>query len=345
MGLIGCTGIGQTIAQNQSQPSAPVRAEDARLTVPNYSGIRVDGSSTVYPISDLVAKAYRQAKGNKADEIDVKFSGTSGGFRKFCAGETDINDASRPILKEEIEACSKAGVRFYELPIAFDALTLVVNPQNTWAKDITVAELKKIWEPAAQRKITNWKQVRDSYPNQPLKLYGPGKDSGTFDYFNEVTTGKPKESRTDYTASEDDNVLVAGVSKDPGALGYFGFAYYEAKQNQLKALAVDYGKGKGAVLPSREAVEKAQYRPYSRPLLLYVNMVAAQRKPELLDFVTYYVENAKDLSSKAGYIPLPDEGYRLTKLHFYQGKVGTVFEGKPQPDLTISGMLRKQATF
>jgi phosphate transport system substrate-binding protein len=345
IGLMGCTGSPQVAESSQSQPSAAVRAEVAKLVVPNYSGIRIDGSSTVYPISDLAVKEYRQEKGNKVGEIDVKFSGTSGGFRKFCAAETDINDASRPILKEEIEACGRAGVRFYELPIAFDALTLVVNPQNTWAKDITVAELKKIWEPAAQGKITNWKQVRDSYPNQPLKLYGPGKDSGTFDYFNEVTTGKPKESRTDYTASEDDNALVAGVSKDPGALGYFGLSYYEAKQNQLKALAVDYGKGKGAVLPSRETVEKAQYRPFSRPLLLYVNMTAAQRKPELLAFVTYYLKNAENLSSKAGYIPLPEEGYRLTNLHFYQGKVGTVFEGRPQPDLTVSGMLRKQATF
>jgi phosphate transport system substrate-binding protein len=341
--FIGCARSNPTPEVNSA--SVPVRSEMSNPVVPSYSGIKIDGSSTVYPISDLVAKEYRKEKGNQADQIEVKFSGTTGGFRKFCAGETDINDASRPILKEEIEACGKAGVRFYELPIAFDALTLVVNPKNTWAKDITVAELKKIWEPGAQSKITNWNQVRASYPNQPLKLYGAGKDSGTFNYFNEVTTGKPNESRADYTASEDDNELVAGVSQDPNALGYFGLSYYETKQNQLKALAVDDGKGRGAILPSRERVEKAQYRPFSRPLFIYVNITAAQRKPELQAFVAYYLKNARRLVTTAGYIALPEEGYHLTNLHFYQGKVGTVFDGQPQPDLTIGELLRKQATF
>ncbi|BAY59052.1 periplasmic phosphate-binding protein of ABC transporter [Leptolyngbya boryana NIES-2135] len=344
VGLVGCTSSNQATDSNPSQSSTPVRADVPNPVVPTYSGIKIDGSSTVYPVSEVAAKEYRKEKGDKAGAIDVKFSGTSSGFKKFCAGEIDINNASRPILKEEIEACGKTGVRFYELPIAFDALTLVVNPQNTWAKDITVAELKKIWEPAAQGKITNWNQVRASYPNQPLKLYGAGKESGTFNYFNEVTTGKPNESRTDYTASENDNELVAGVLKDPNALGYFGLSYYEAKQNELKALAVDY-EGRGAVLPSRETVEKAQYRPFSRPLFIYVNITAAQRKPELQAFVTYYLDNAKRFVTQVGYIPLPDEGYRLTNLHFYQGKVGTVFDGVPQPDLTISELLRKQAVF
>ncbi|MBD1847326.1 PstS family phosphate ABC transporter substrate-binding protein [Cyanobacteria bacterium FACHB-63] len=343
-GLIGCTSSNQAVDPNP-QAATPTPSEIANPVVPGYSGIRVDGSSTVFPITDRMAKEYRKEKGGQAGAIDVKFSGTGGGFRKFCAGETDINNASRPILKEEIEACGKAGVRFYELPIAFDALTLAVNPQNTWAKDITVAELRKIWEPAAQGRITNWKQVRDSYPDLPLKLYGAGKDSGTFDYFNEVTTGKPKESRTDYTASENDNELVAGVSKDPNALGYFGLSYYEAKQNELKALAVQYKAGESAILPSRETVEKAQYRPFSRPLFIYVNITAAQRKPELQAFVSYYLKNAKRLVTTVGYIPLPDEGYHLTNLHFYQGKVGTVFEGVPQPDLTIAELLRKQAVF
>ena len=343
-GIAGCTTSNPATDSTQSQ-AATAPQEVKNPVVPSYPGIRIDGSSTVFPISELMVKQYRQAEGDKAGTIDIQFSGTGGGFKKFCAGETDINNASRPILKEEMEACGKVGVRFYELPIAFDALTLVVNPRNTWAKDITVAELKKIWEPAAQGKITNWKQVRDSYPDRPLKLYGAGKDSGTFDYFNEVTTGKPKESRTDYTASEDDNELVAGVLKDPNALGYFGLSYYEAKQNELKALAVDDGKGRGAILPSRETVEKAQYRPFSRPLFIYVNITAAQRKPELQAFVEYYLKNAKQLVTQVGYIPLPDEGYQLTTLHFYQGKVGTVFEGVPQPDLTIAQLLRKQAVF
>jgi phosphate transport system substrate-binding protein len=345
LGVAGCTSSNQATDSSQSPSSTSVRAEVVNPVVPTHSGIKIDGSSTVYPISDLMAKEYRREKGDTAGTIEVQFSGTGGGFKKFCAGETDINNASRPILKAEMEACGKAGVRYYELPIAFDALTIVVNPQNTWANDITVEELRNLWSPAAQGKITNWNQIRASYPNRPLTLYGAGKDSGTFDYFNEVLTGKPKESRTDYTASEDDNELVAGVSKDPNALGYFGLSYYEAKRNELRALAIDDGKGRGTVLPSRETVEKAQYRPFSRPLFIYVNITAAQQKPELQAFVEYYLKNAKQRVMQVGYIPLPDEGYQLTNLHFYQGKVGTVFEGVPQPDLTIAELLRKQATF
>lgn len=343
LGSTGCTPNPAT--ESNASQVVPTPQDVTNPVVPSYRGIKIDGSSTVFPIAELMVKEYRQAKGDQAGTIEIQFSGTGGGFKKFCAGETDVNNASRPILKEEMEACGKAGVRFYELPIAFDALTLVVNSQNTWANDITVAELRKIWEPAAQGKITNWKQVRASYPDRPLKLYGAGKDSGTFDYFNEVTTGKPKESRTDYTASEDDHELVAGVLKDPNALGYFGLSYYEAKQNELKALAVDDGKGRGAILPSRETVEKAQYRPFSRPLFIYVNITAAQRKPELQAFVEYYLKNAKQVVTQVGYIPLSDEGYQLTNLHFYQGKVGTVFGGVPQPDLTIAELLRKQAVF
>ncbi len=343
-GLIGCSTSNQTADSNQTQATT-TPLEVSNSAFPTARSIQIDGSSTVFPISDAIAKEYTKSKGNSAVPIDVKFSGTGGGFRKFCAGETDVSNASRPILKEEMEACNRKGVRYIELPIAFDALTIVVNSQNTWAKDITIEELKKAWEPAAQGKITNWKQIRASYPDRPLKLYGAGKESGTFDYFNEVTSGKPKESRTDYTASEDDNVLVAGVSKDPNALGYFGFSYYEAQPNQLKALAVDYGKGKGAVAPSREGVEKATYQPFSRPLFIYVNAVAAQQKPELQEFVLYYVRNARRVSEAVQYIPLPNEGYRLSELYFYRGKVGTVFEGVPQPGLTIAELLRKQAVF
>ena len=343
-GLIGCSPSNPTADSNQTQ-TATTPPEVSNPAVSTERGIQIDGSSTVFPISDAIAKEYKKSKGDSTEPIDVKFSGTTGGFRKFCAGKTDISDASRPILKEEMEACNQKGVRYIELPVAFDALTIAINPQNTWAKDITIAELTKVWEPAAQGKITNWNQIRASYPDRPLKLYGAGKDSGTFDYFNEVTNGKPKESRTDYTASEDDNKLVAGVSNDPNALGYFGFSYFEDKQNQLKALAVDYGKGQGAVAPSREAVEKATYRPFSRPLFIYVNALAAQQKPELQEFVLYYVRNAKRVSEAVNYIPLPDEGYRLSELHFYRGKVGTVFAGVPQPDVTIEELLRKQAVF
>ena len=304
--------------------------------------IKIDGSSTVYPITDAMAKEYQNTHSKKA-QITVKFSGTSGGFKKFCDGETDISNASRPIRPDEMEACNKAGIRYYELPVAFDALTVVVNPKNDWAKDITTDELKKIWEPAAQGKITRWNQIRPNWPNRPITLYGAGKDSGTFDYFTEAIVGTAKASRTDYTASEDDTVLVQGVIKDENALGYFGFAYYEDNQSQLKAVAID--RGKGAVLPSREAVEKAQYNPLARPLFIYVNYNSAQKKVEVRNFVEFYMKKAPTLVSSVGYIPLPKQGYQIIYQHFYNGKVGTVFGGKAQLDSTIEELLRKQATF
>ena len=309
--------------------------------------IKIDGSSTVYPITNALAAKYQATQANKQQanrvKVALEVSGTGGGFRKFCEGQTDISNASRPILKDEMALCNRNNVRYYELPIAFDALTVVVNPQNNWAKDITVAELKKIWEPAAQGKITKWNQIRASWPDRPLTLYGAGKDSGTFDYFTEATVGQIKASRVDYKASENDNELVQGVSSDPNALGYFGFAYYEANPNQLKALAVD--NGKGAVLPSRIAVEKAQYQPLSRPLFIYVNFKSAQNKPEVRDFVEFYLKLAPTSVSSVGYIPLPDEAYHLNSVHFHAGKVGTVFAGNEPLNLTLGELLRKQATF
>jgi phosphate transport system substrate-binding protein len=304
--------------------------------------IKIDGSSTVFPITDAIAKEYNKTKQNKAD-VQVAFSGTSGGFKKFCAGETDISNASRPINAAEMKACDKNGVRFVELPMAFDALTVAVNPQNTWAQDITRAELKKLWEPAAEKQITKWNQIRPEWPDRPINLYGAGKDSGTFDYFTEATVGQPKASRNDYTASEDDNVLVQGVAKDPNALGYFGFGYFEDNQDKLKALAID--NGKGAILPSRETVEKAQYQPLARPLFIYVNVRANQMKPELREFVKFYLNNAKRIVENANYIPLPEEGYHIAKIHFESGKVGTVFEGKSELNLTIGELLRKEKKF
>jgi phosphate transport system substrate-binding protein len=304
--------------------------------------VSVDGSSTVFPITEAIAKAYNQAQGDQV-KVTAEISGTGGGFKKFCTGETDINDASRPISQAEMAMCDQGVVRYIELPIAFDALTVVVNPKNTWVKDITVPELKTIWEPAAQGKITNWQQVRASWPNQPLRLFGPDKDSGTFDYFTEVVVGKDGGSRTDYVASEDDDTLVQGVEQDPNALGYFGFAYYEAQQSKLKAVAID--SGKGSVLPSRPAVEKAQYQPLARPLFIYVNAKAAQEKPQVRSFVEFYLKNAPQVVSTVGYIPLSVEGYHLASVHFERGKVGTVFGGQPQPNLTLAELLRKQAKF
>lgn len=336
--LVGCAGPESVSTdanqptKGRSQPNFPILATDR---------IAIDGSSTVYPITRAIADQYRQIQ--PAAAIGVEFSGTSAGFRKFCAGETDISNASRPILVSEIEACNQAQVRFIEIPIAFDALTIVVHPSNSWAKDITIAELKQIWQPAAQGKITNWQQVRAGYPDRPLALFGAGKDSGTFDYFNEVLTGMPKQSRTDYTASEDDDALVQGIATNPNALGYIPFAYYEANQERLKPLAVD--SSQGPVLPSRSTVEKAQYQPFSRPLFIYVNFSAAQKKPEVRAFVEYYLDQAPTAATTVGYVPLPKEGYHLARVQFQRGEVGTVFEGVPQPDVTIAELLRRQTVF
>ncbi len=304
--------------------------------------IKIDGSSTVYPISNAIAQEYAKSKGSKV-KVDVQFSGTRGGFNKFCTGETDISNASRPILLQEAKVCANSGVPYIELPIAFDALTLAINPKNDWAKDITLEELKKVWEPAAEGKIKNWNQIRSSYPNRPLTLFGAGKDSGTYDYFNEVVSGNAEASRSDYTGSEDDNKLVAGIEADPNALGYIPLAYYEASQNRLKALGVD--SGKGAVVPARDTVANAQYQPFSRPLFIYVNAKAAQEKPELKAFVEYYLTHVGRVSNTVGYVPLPIEAYRLATIQFTRGEIGTVFEGVPQPNVTISELLRRQAVF
>ena len=332
--------LASTVALLCSCAQAPPEQKASQAKAAGSDVIKVDGSSTVFPVTDSVAGEFQKTQDKI--KVEVNFSGTGGGFKKFCAGETDINDASRPILTEEMQACKKAGVRYIELPIGFDAITVVVHPKNNWAQDITLEELKKIWEPAAEGKITSWKQIRDSWPDRPLKLFGPGKDSGTFDYFTEAIVDQLKASRNDYTASEDDNELIEGVSKDPNALGYFGYAYYESSKNRLKILAIN--SGEGSVLPSVETVQKAQYHPLARPLFIYVNSQSAQ-KPEVREFVEYYLIHAERWVSMTGYVPFPDKGYELVINNFQQGKVGTVFAGQPQLNLKIEEVLQKEAQF
>jgi phosphate transport system substrate-binding protein len=326
--LLSITLLLQGCGQVSSQDSKPVI---------------IDGSSTVYPITQKIIAEFKQAKAEEKVEIQNNFSGTSGGFEKFCAGATDINAASRPISQLEMKACDQAEVRFIELPIAFDAITIVVNPNNNWAESITIEELKKMWQPEAQGKITQWQQVRNSWPAKPLNLFAPGQDSGTFNYFTEAVMGKVDSSRLDYVFSEDDRALVQGVSQDPNAIGYFGLAYYEQNKDKIKAVAVD--NGAGAVMPSAATVESGQYQPLSRPLFIYVNAKAAQDKPALEEFVEFYLEKAPITTKEVGYVPLPDEGYHLGKIHFQRFKIGTVFEGKSEFNLTIGELLRKQAKF
>ncbi|MEL6383833.1 MAG: PstS family phosphate ABC transporter substrate-binding protein [Cyanobacteria bacterium J06626_18] len=301
--------------------------------------IKIDGSSTVFPITEAIADAYSGQP--NAVQVDVSFSGTGGGFEKFCAGETDISNASRPILEDEMEMCDATGVRFYELPVAFDALTVVVNPQNDWVEDITIEELKTIWEPVSQGQITRWNQVRSDWPDQPITLYGPGLDSGTYDYFSEVVVGEG--TRSDFVASEDDDLLVQGVSGDIDALGYFGLAYYDENQADLKAVAVD--SGSGPVEPAPETVVTAEYQPLSRPLFIYVNIASAQSNPALREFVQFYLETAPDMVEEVGYVPLGEEGYHIAWVNFQEGEAGTAFDGRPQPNLTIGELLRKTKRF
>jgi phosphate transport system substrate-binding protein len=294
--------------------------------------IAVDGSSTVYPITEAVAEEFGRT--NPKVKVTVGISGTGGGFKRFAKGETDISDASRPIKSSEAETCATNNIAFIELPVAFDALTVVVNPKNTWATSLTVEELKKIWEP--ESKIKNWSEVRKGFPNKALKLYGPGTDSGTFDYFTEAICGKGGASRSDYTASEDDNTLVQGVAGDEGALGYFGLAYFEENSKKLKAVSIDGGKG--PVAPSLETAKNGKYSPLSRPLFIYVNKHRTSRK-QLDAFVNFYLRNAGKLSKEVGYIPLPDSAYKVIQERYKNRKTGSAFSGKDTVGLTIEEVL------
>jgi len=302
--------------------------------------VTIDGSSTVFPITEAVAEDFQKAK-KGAINVTVGISGTGGGFKKFCRGETDISDASRPILKKEMDACKEAGIKYIELPVAFEGLTVVINPKNTWVKSMTVAELKKIWEPAAQNTVTKWNQVNPAWPDEPLKLFGPGADSGTFDYFTEAIVGKAKSSRGDFTASEDDNVLVQGVSRDKNALGYFGMAYYEENKNKLNSVAIVEKDGKPAVLPTFDTVKNGSYQPLSRPIFIYVSDKAYD-KPEVKEFVEFYLKNAPKLVKEVKYVPLPDAAYKMALDNFGKRKLGTGFGGVPEVGVSVEELMQRE---
>jgi phosphate transport system substrate-binding protein len=303
--------------------------------------VKIDGSSTVYPITEAVAVEFQKAKKN-AIKVTVGISGTGGGFKKFCRNETDISNASRPITAKEMEDCKAAGVEYIEMPVAYDALTVVINPKNTFLKQATVDELKKMWEPAAQGKVMKWSDVNPAWPDAPMKLFGAGADSGTFEYFTEAIVGKPKSSRGDFTASEDDNVLVQGVSRDVNALGYFGYAYYAENQSRLKGLPIVNPKTGKAVEPSGANVENASYQPLSRPIFVYVKAKSLE-KPEVREFVDFYMKNAEKLVREVKYVPLPKSAYDGNLKHVKDNKIGTVFGGKNEVGITIDDLMKREA--
>ena len=296
--------------------------------------VKIDGSSTVYPITEAVAEEFQIETGIK---VTVGVSGTGGGFKKFCRGDTVISNASRPIKAKEIEKCKAAGIDFIEIPIAYDAITVVINKRNDWAKEMTPMELKKAWEPAAQSKITKWSQVREGWPDTPMKLYGPGADSGTFDYFTEAIVEESKAIRGDFTASEDDNVLVQGVSGDKGSLGYFGLAYYAENKNKLRAVAVKNIDDK-FVLPSLKTVMNGSYNPLSRPLFIYLNAKKSVSDPNVKKFIDFYLKHAAALSTEVGYIPFSKSEYAAITNHYKTLKTGTAFK-KPAIGLSVQQML------
>ncbi|ACK65099.1 phosphate binding protein [Rippkaea orientalis PCC 8801] len=281
----------------------------------NRATISIDGSSTVYPVTEAVAEEFQKMK-KGAVRVTVGVSGTGGGFKKFCNGETHISNASRPIKKSEQDACKAKGINYIELPVAYDALTVVVNPQNKAVSDLTTAELKKMWQASSQGNVSSWNQIRASWPKDKFKLYGPGADSGTFDYFKEEILGDAG-IRKDFTPSEDDNVLVQGVSRDKNALGYFGFAYYDENKSRLKAVKIN------GVMPSAQTVNNGKYKPLSRPIYIYVSSKVAA-KPEIKEFVNYYLTNAAKFSKEVAYIPLPAADYTKAKQRFANGQMGRI---------------------
>jgi phosphate transport system substrate-binding protein len=303
------------------QPAATPLPEPT--TRPDLSGeIIIDGSSTVYPITELAMQQFAEIAPNVRIQLGV--SGTGGGFKKFCAGITDISDASRPIKPDESEICRANGIEFVEIPVAFDGISVIVNPENRWAQCMTVDELKQMWAPDSEGKIVTWKQIRADWPDQPFKLYAPGIDSGTHDYFTAAIVGKEDASRSDYIGSEDDYILMQRVIEEKNGIAYVGFAYYQEYTDKVGVVAVNGGNG--CVSPSIETITNGTYTPLARPLFIYVRNDRLDR-PEVEAFVTFYIDNAADLVQAARYIPLPPRVYELVKQRVVKRTTGSVFEG------------------
>jgi phosphate transport system substrate-binding protein len=307
----------------------------------NASIITIDGSSTVFPISEAVAEEFGRRQKVK---VTIGVSGSGGGFQKFCRGEIDINGASRPITGSELRLCRENGIRYIELPVAYDGVAVVVHEDATWVDKLTVAELKRIWAPEAQGRVVRWDQVRTGWPEREIHLFAPGIDSGTYDYFCHAILGEERGTRGDLTSSEDDNVLVQGVAGDPGALGFFGLAYYAESKDKLKIVPIDDGNddnGAGAVAPSVQTVSNGTYQPLSRPLFIYLSRRAASRE-KVRSFVDFYLSEGRALVKEVGYVPLSDEAYALARARFEKRIVGSVFGGRgSEVGVTIEDLLTK----
>ena len=303
--------------------------------------VAIDGSSTVFPVSEAMAEEFQKATNGRV-RVTVGISGTGGGFQKFCAGETDISNASRPITRSEIDACKARSLQYVELPVAFDGLSVLVSPRNTFVDCMKVSELKKMWEPGAQGTITRWNQIRPEWPDQEFRLYGPGADSGTFDYFTDAVNGKEKASRGDYTSSEDDNVLVQGISNDPTALGYFGYAYYEENRDKLKLVKIDGEKGGGCIEPTPETIANGAYTPLSRPIFIYAKQQSLD-KAEVREFLRFYLnpENARNIVPQIGYIPFPAPTYQQALQRLNSVQTGTVFAGQGALGVKLEDLFTK----
>lgn len=321
IGLVACGGGEATAPEGGTADTSASTGETAGDAASGGGSVNIDGSSTVFPIAEAMAEEFMLA--NAGTNVTVGASGTGGGFKKFCAGETDLSNGSRPIKDEEIEVCKAAGIEFIEVPIAFDGLTVVVNNDNDWATCLSTDQLKAMWAPETEGKVSNWNQVDPSFPDQELVLYGPGTDSGTFDYFTDEVNGEEGASRGDFTASEDDNVIVQGVQSDPGALGYFGYAYYEENKEELKSVQIKNEAG-DCVSPSRETIADGSYNPMSRPLFFYVSQKAYGEKPEVKAFVDYMLDPANSkFIAETGYVALPDEILANSKARVETGKTGS----------------------
>ena len=335
-GVLACSGLGVALCAWLAPSLVPVPAQAQTGAAPV---VRIEGSSTVFPILEEAAKAFLKRQGGQPVSIALKETGSSAGMRSFCRGEIPISNSSRPISSKELKACAAKGVTFIELPLAFDAISVVVHPSNSWANRISTAELSTLWNRKAQGRIKRWKQVNAAWPDRPINLCGPGADSGTFDYFNKAINGDARNSRTDYTASEDDNVLVRCVEKNPLALGYFGFSYYRAQAGKLKALAITGPRGTWP--PTIDNVQQERYVPLSRPLFVYINDKDLRDRPEVRRFITFTVQGGLRFSERAGVIPLPPDTYRVVESKLYRHLIGTSFGGDLPIGLSINEAIRR----